>query len=29
LYVKSITVEVKNEEGDVLYLNWETGETSL
>lgn len=28
-YVKSVWVEIQNEEGDIVYLNWETGETSI
>ena len=29
VYVKSLWVELKNEEGDIIYLNRDTGETSL
>ena len=28
-YSKSVWVELKNEEGDIVWLNWETGQTAL
>ena len=28
-YSKSVWVELRNEEGDIIWLNRETGETSL